>query len=137
MFKIYSASLLLFFLPFIASAQDVQTFIETILIFVNETLINFLLGIGFLFVVINVIRFFILGSTITTGEDSKKKTIKGDRGAAKALALHSVFAFVLIIVFWGLINLLASSIGLEDCDPLESDYITYKLNGPDLPPDCN
>lgn len=80
--------------------------------FANNILIPFLLGLAFLFVVINAIRFFVFeGAT----DDGQKK--------AKALAVYGVAAFVVIIIFWGVVNLLSSSLGLVVKNAPTTDYV--------------
>lgn len=119
---ILSASFLL--LPLVASAQTMQVFIKNILDFINDTIIPFLFGIAFLFFVYNAFRFFILGG------DNKE-----DQEKAKALAIYSVAAFVFLIVFWGIINVLSSSIGLNGANSQQSDYITNHNPPTNYPPD--
>lgn len=131
LYTIEMRSLLLYFLlfvnPFIVVAQSanpssaptggLQLVIVNTLKFINTSLIPFILGIGFLFLAINVVRYFVIGGA---NDDSREK--------AKSLALYSVLAFVLIIVFWGIVNLLAQSIGLEGEKAPIPDYV--KLNTP-------
>lgn len=102
---------LFLFTPFVASAQSVQTILPNLVSFLNSTIVPFLLGIAFLFFVINAIRFFVIG-----GSNEQ------DRDKAKSLAIYSMAAFVFIIIFWGLINILSSSIGLDKGTQPKSDY---------------
>ncbi len=101
-------------LPTIALAQTLsaQGFIKSFLNFSNKTLIPALLGIAFLLFAVNVIRFFV----IQGGEEDGRKN-------AKNLAIYSVLAFVVLIVFWGLVNLFSSSLGLSGNDALTPDYL--------------
>ena len=125
--KIYSALIILLIAPQIASAQgSLQTMLVSILKFLNSTFIPFLMGIAFLFFIINVVRFFIIGGH---NEDGQEK--------AKRLAIYGVAAFVMIITFWGIVNLFASSIGLDGCKQPMSDYQLSDpaYSGPYLP-DC-
>lgn len=102
------ASLSLFALPFAASAQlasqggdggEFQTFLSQVLEFVNSTLIPFIIGIGFLVFVWGMFWYFIAG-----GADEDKR----DKG--RNLMIYAVLGFVLIVVFWGVINLIANSL---------------------------
>ncbi len=86
-----------------------------IVTFLSDTVIPFLLGIAFLFMVINGVRYFILGSTSEDGRDK-----------AKALAIYGVLAFVIIIIFWGIVNLLVDSIGLGGETQPDQDYVKMK-----------
>lgn len=112
-------------LPLVSHAQDVQSFLENFLLFLNNSVIPFLIGVAFLFFTYNAIRFFVLEGSSEEG-----------RGKAKTLAIYGVAAFVLIITFWGIINLLTSSIGLDDCDAPQSDYYLQKFTGPMQPSGC-
>ncbi len=115
--KTFFYSLALFLTPFIASAaqQDAQGFMTNFLLFINGTLIPFVLGIAFLLFAINAIRFFVVGGS---SEEGKEK--------AKALAAYSLSAFVLILTFWGIINLLTSSVGFSGAAQPEQDYVKFK-----------
>ena len=73
-----------------------------ILSLANNVLIPFILGIGFLVFVWGMFKFFIYG-----GADDDAKT------SGKSLMVYATLGFVLIIVFWGVVNLIASSTGLD------------------------
>jgi|GEM_PF-1328444 len=81
--------------------MGLEQYIISFIGFTNSTVIPFLLGIAFLVFIINVFRFFIVGGA---NSDAQEK--------AKALAVYGVGAFVLIIIFWGIVNILNSSLGL-------------------------
>lgn len=107
---ITSASL--FALPAVVSAQGIadsadagpfQDLLENILIFSNDVLIPFILGIGFLVFVWGMFKFFIFGGA---NDESKEQ--------GKSLIIYATLGFVLIIVFWGIVNLLSESTGLVD-----------------------
>jgi hypothetical protein len=99
-------------LPVFASAQiadpggaDGGAFgdlLGNILGFTNSTLIPFIIGIGFLVFVFGMFQFFIAGGA----NDDKKEQ-------GKSLMIYATLGFVLIIIFWGIVNLLAGSTGLE------------------------
>ncbi len=113
--RIFSYTSALLLLPYLAHAQSLQTFFTNLITFINSAVIPFILGIAFLFFTINVIRYFVVGAG---NEESREK--------ARSLALYGVFAFVLITVFWGIVNLLSSSIGLDGKTAPAVDYV--KMN---------
>jgi uncharacterized membrane protein YidH (DUF202 family) len=108
--KLIASSGLLAALPFLAAAQGVLApgggafgdLLTNILIFSNNVLIPFILGIGFLVFVWGMFRFFIAGGA---NDEEKEK--------GKSLMVYATLGFVLIIVFWGIVNLLATSTGLD------------------------
>ncbi len=99
------------FLPSLAYAASLQEDIKNVLTFANTILLPFMLGIAFLFVVFNAVRYFVFQGA---SEDGQKK--------GKALAVYGVAAFVIISIFWGVVNLLASSLGYDGEAPPTSDY---------------
>lgn len=76
--------------------------LSNIIEFSNNVLIPFIIGIGFLVFVWGMFQYFIAGGASDEGKE------KG-----KSLMIYATVGFLLIIVFWGIINLLASSTGLE------------------------
>ena len=99
--------------PFLASAQIAdnanagafQALLSNILTFTNTVLIPFIIAIGFLVFVWGMFQYFIAGGA---NDEAKEK--------GKSLMIYATLGFVLIIVFWGVINLLATSTGLEGED---------------------
>ena len=73
-----------------------------ILTVVNTVVIPFIIGIGFLVFVWGMFKFFIVGGS---NDEEKEK--------GKNLMIYATLGFVLIIVFWGIVNLLTASTGLE------------------------
>ena len=111
MFKItqkLAASATLLALPVTASAQSVfptdggtfGTLLKNILTFVNSTLIPFIIGIGFLVFVWGMFQYFIAGGA---NDEAKEK--------GRSLMVYATLGFVLIIIFWGVVNLIAGSTG--------------------------
>ena len=104
-----SASLLV--LPVVASAQladsasggPFERLLLNILDFTNGVLIPFIIAIGFLVFVWGMFMYFIAGGA---NEEKKEK--------GKSLMIWAILGFVLIIIFWGVINLLTESTGLEN-----------------------
>lgn len=107
-------------IPAYAHAQGLQSFLLNFTTFIGGVLIPFLFGIAFLFFVINAVRFFVLQSS---NEDGREK--------ARKLITFSILAFVFLIVFWGIINLLTSSLGLDGATQPQSDYMQQNGGGND------
>ena len=105
-----------------AQTANLETLLKGIVGFANNTLIPFLVGIAFLIFVINVFRYFILNGENEEGQEN-----------AKNLAVYSVAAFVFLLIFWGIVNILSTSSGLEGCKQSKFDYVARHIPGPDLP----
>jgi hypothetical protein len=114
--------------PAVASAQvfftgnpSIQDFFANLLDFINSTLIPFLFGLAFLLFAFNVIKYFVVGGGNKDAQED-----------AKNIALYSIGAFVFLIIFWGIVNLLVDSIGVgpANCTQPTTDY----YNGPTPPP---
>lgn len=103
--------------PNLAYAQDanLETLLKGIVGFTNSTLIIFLFGIAFLIFIINVVRYFVINGENEDGREN-----------AKNLAIYSVAAFVFLIIFWGIVNLLSTSSGLEGEKQSCPDYLARK-----------
>ena len=104
------------FTPMLALAQGFEAdggefgdLLSNILGFINGVLIPFILGIGFLVFVWGMFRYFIAG-----GADDEAKT------QGKSLMVYATLGFVLIIIFWGVVNLVAGSTGLDSQSPVGS-----------------
>ena len=109
--KTFITSAALLAMPMLASAQgavletDGGAFgdlLRNILTFSNDVLIPFILGIGFLVFVWGMFRYFIAGGA---NDEAKEQ--------GKSLMVYATLGFVLIIVFWGIVNLVATSTGLS------------------------
>jgi succinate dehydrogenase/fumarate reductase cytochrome b subunit len=123
MIRVTLASVLFFSLPLITSAAEtLQSFLPNFLKFLNDIVIPFLIGIAFLFFIINAIRFFVVGSS---SEEGREK--------AKSLAIYGIAAVVFIIIFWGIVNMLTTSFGLDGCTQPLSDYYLETSTGLSLP----
>lgn len=96
--------------PGVASAQiaksgsggQFEVLLINILNFANQILIPFIMGIGFLVFVWGMFRYFIFG-----GADEEQ------RAKGRSLLVSALIGFVVIIIFFGVVNMIASSIGLE------------------------
>lgn len=92
--------------------QSLFNYIELIPWFFSWVVIPFLFGVAFLFFVWNAIRFFVIEGN---SEDGQEK--------AKSLMIYSLAAFVFLIIFWGVVELLTTSLGLYGEGPVCPDYL--------------
>ncbi len=76
------------------------TFMATVLGFIQQTLVPFILGIGFLVFVWGMFKYFIQGGD---NDDAKEK--------GKSLIMYAVAGFVVILSFWGIVNVIANGLG--------------------------
>ena len=131
MIKKILGTVAIFALPVVVAAQAVGladdgsggqfgTLLGELLDFTNNILIPFILGIGFLVFVWGMFRYFIAGGA---NDEAKEQ--------GKSLMVYATLGFVLIIVFWGIINLVATSTGLDD-DAV--DFNSNALQNIDLTP---
>ena len=99
-------------LPGVGAAQGIaqssdagpfQDLLINILDFSNDVLIPFIIGIGFLVFVWGIFKYFIFG-----GANDEAKA------SGKSLIIWATVGFVVIIIFWGIINLLTESTGLAN-----------------------
>ncbi len=95
--------------------MNIQTFLANILIFLNKTLVPFILAIAFFIFIWNAAHYFILD-----GENEESQT------KAKSLALWSVSAFVIIVSLWGIVNMLVSGLGFGRTMGITPDYMDSK-----------
>lgn len=99
---------MLFLLPQLTLAQfdpsggELGLLLQNIMIFANDVLIPFIISIGFLFFVWGMFRYFIAGGA---DEESREK--------GRSLMIHATLGFVIIIIFFGVVNMITSSLGLE------------------------
>ena len=109
--KLHTLALLaLVTLPGLASAQitvngtggPLAEMMRNILTFGNEVVIPFIIGIGFLMFVWGMLQYFIFGGA---SDESREK--------GKKLMISATIAFVTIIIFFGAINLLSTTTGLD------------------------
>jgi len=106
--KYFAASSALAFLPVVAAAQtfdggNLTPYLQSVLNFINNAIIPFILGIAFLIFVFGMFQYFIAGGA---NEEAREK--------GKNLLIYAILGFVLIIIFWGIINLVGGATGLDD-----------------------
>lgn len=100
---------ILYVIPTLVSAQafdpnggDLEDSADNTLEFFNDVLIPFFLGLGFLFVVWGVFRYFIAGAA---NEESRQK--------GKTLVVYAIIAYVFLVAFWGIVNIFSDGTNLS------------------------
>ncbi len=83
--------------------NDFKDFLTEILKFINDTLIPFIIGIGFLVFVWGMFKYFIQGGANDEAKES-----------GKSLIMYAIAGYVVILAFWGIVNILSNGLGLED-----------------------
>lgn len=119
LFKASATFLTVLLLPIISSAQGLADgntsagpfggLLFTIIGFINQVLIPFIFAIGFLVFVWGMFLYFVFGGA---NDESKKN--------GKSLMIWATIGFVMMIIFWGVVRLIAVSTGfeLENISPL-------------------
>lgn len=97
------------------------TLIGGVVNFINAILIPSILALAFLVFVWGMFRYFVAGGA---NDDAKEK--------GKSLMLYATAGFVLILIFFGIVNLLVASIGLGGAAPGggAADEYTIPFVGP-------
>ena len=95
--------------------------ITNILGFINNTIIPAILGLGFLMFVWGIYQYLIAGGASDEAQKSGKK-----------LMLWATLGFVIIIIFWGVVNIFANTTGLEN-EQLKNVPTTPNLRGSAAP----
>jgi hypothetical protein len=111
------------FTPMISSAAALfggfSDYIGAILKFINSLLIPAIFTLAFLVFIWGVFKAFIVG-----GHDSEK------REEGKKLVIWSIVGFVVMLSVWGIVNLVAGSLGFQG-DRLDPNAIpTFGPGGP-------
>jgi len=111
-FSILSLSLLTPMLAFAQEANfnEISTFITSFINFINKTVVPLVFVVAFVVFIWGVFQYFIAGAS-----DPEKQ------GKGKDLVKYSLIGFVLMISIWGIVNILAGGLGLDQ--DLKSELI--------------
>ncbi len=92
-------------LPVFAHAQfgGIDDFVNSIGSFINAVLIPLIFGVALFMFIYGMYKYFILGGA----SDS-------DRASGQKLLISAVVGFVAMVSIWGVVNLVAGGIGLND-----------------------
>ncbi len=134
-FIVFPTSALLAYLPLVAfggatgfagdsatfkgDQTPLGTFIVNIVNFTNGILLPAVLAIAFFVFVWGIFKFFILGGA---NDEAKEQ--------GKSLMIYATLGFVFIVIFWGLVNFLASTIGLGDDELTAPTTVTIPTAAP-------
>lgn len=102
-----TATGVMFALPVMALAQFGQfsDFFRDIITFINNILVPLVFAIAFLVFLWGIFKYLILG-----GGD------EGKREEGRQLMLYAIIGFVLMVSIWGIVNLVAGGLNLDDQD---------------------
>lgn len=106
----HGAFLTVFLIPFVVFAQTgpqqgfgaIGQTVQAVLGFINGYLTPTVFGIAFIVFLWGLFKYFIYGGA---NEDSQEK--------GKQLAVWGILGFVIMVSIWGLVNVLASSLGFD------------------------
>lgn len=82
---------------------EIGTFLGNVLGFIDNVVIPFILAIGFLVFIWGIFKYFILGGANDEAKES-----------GKSLIMYAIGGFVIILAFWGIVNIISNGLGLED-----------------------
>jgi len=86
-----------------ATAAGIGNLVSNSVIIINDYLTPFVLGLAFLVFIWGVFKFFVLG-----GSDEEKQK------EGKSLMIYAIIGFVVIISFYGIVNLVLGGLGLTN-----------------------
>ena len=98
--------------PAYVHAQSLQEFFVGLLTLLVEFILPLLMGLAVLFFVLNVLRYFVIGSDEPEG-----------RSHARYLALYGILTFVFLVSFWGIIWFMLGGTGFPFNVIVIPDYI--------------
>jgi len=113
--RILSGMAVVLLAPFYAHAatnNSIQALLGNVSLFISEVLIPVLFSIAFLFFLVNMVKYFIIGGAS-----------EEDRAKGKKNVLYSLIAFVFLISIWSIVTLLVNGLGIEDNDAICPDYM--------------
>lgn len=114
--KLYFISAALFVLPIVSRAQDIGIadggvtaganqfgrLLNNIIEFTTNVIIPFILFLGFIIFVWGMFQYFIVGAA---NDEAKEK--------GKSFMLYVFLGFIMIFIFWGLLNIIGNLTGLQ------------------------
>lgn len=83
--------------------QQLTAIAQSIITFINQTAVPLLFAVAFIVFLFGVFRYFIAGGA----SDEKRKE-------GRTMIIYSVVGFAVMIVLWGLVNLIIGTLGFSD-----------------------
>ncbi len=94
-----------------ATADGIGNLVENSITLINDYLLPLVLGLAFLVFIWGVFKYFVLG-----GSDEEKQS------EGKSLIIYAVTGFVIIVSFYGIVNLLMDALGFDNSDDAPSEF---------------
>ncbi len=95
-----------------ASQDNLQGYLVLIGQFINNTILPLIFTIALLFFLVNAARYFVFGGANEDGQDK-----------ARRMALYGIGAFTFLVSIWGIVNMLVSSLGVDDSQSKCPDFL--------------
>ena len=96
--------------------KDAKDFMQGLTNFINDAVVPAIFALGFLVFIWGMYKTFILG-----GSDEEKQ------GEGRQLMMYAVIGFVVMISLWGIVNLIANSLELNDKQITPPTFKTTKV----------
>lgn len=91
---------------------DLIDYLSAFTNFFDSTIIPMLFALSVLFLLVNVTRYFVIESADASARET-----------ARTYVLYAVIALVVVTSLWGIIELIASGLGIDGSLPACPDYI--------------
>ena len=98
--------------------DTLQELLVTLSGFLKDILIPFLFGIAFLFFLINMVRYFIIGGANQAAREKAKRS-----------ATYGLAAFVFLFTLWGIVAIIVDGVDIEESTSICPDYMGDICNG--------
>ena len=95
-----------------AASNDIQGLLTNLSFFIKIILIPVLFGIAFLFFLVNMTKYFVIGAANEEARAKGKKNL-----------IYSLIAFVFLISIWAIVTLFVEGIGIDEHASLCPDYM--------------
>ena len=94
-----------------AAGKKLQDYLEASSGFINYTLIPFFFALAILFLLVNITRYFVIDAADAYSREEAKKYM-----------IYAIIALVFLSSIWGVINLVTSSLNIDNGITICPDY---------------